>query len=720
MADFELSDEDLAGFDKITSKPSEELVLSEEDLAGFDKAAPGMLESAGRGIVEGSTFGLGDELAGLQKAATGEDMGLTTFLPGVAMAKATKNLGGKLYDVATTDKTVSDLLKELKDTYTSKRDEVRTDNKLAQETNPWSYGLGDVGASIATGVATGGAGLVGKGLSAAGLKLAAKEGGKELLEQGVKRGGLGALTTIGAVEGALHGAGRSEADLTKGEVGEFATDTGIGGLIGGGIPLALKGAGYVADKVVSKTPLLGDVYEHLKNVGREGAKRQGQSFKQAGQESLEDLAKTGKILKDTALGQEVKYGDDVLKAKEATNRALRSSTLNWQETLQKAKNIVGNDIDQVDEAIEKGLNSYGTLNDYITQVNDKIKTSKFNFSDFKSKVDETSRLITKNKALDDVFERLQAGGYKNYAEQMKTLNQIIQASDPEERIRLRELKSMFQKRVDDTLQGLPDGELKNLYQKRMDLNKDYSLVASLQEDIGAGYSDSVSKLQTKASLAANPTGGGADALEYESLLDIGKNKINQNMSTSTDDLLAKGKEYNKFNVDNPELGTMFDPSTSQGQTERQIQQFKEVFGKPKEFGSPSSLSTTLQQVGDLKQNLTGDAKQENLIQWIRSSFGDEAEPLIKELQEKSKSFRTLEDAREVNRSAGQDVSSWIRGIKKTIDQGSYIGGQMGGKIPSGTQANTMRALTQPRLYKNIVNDFKKSQQQGDVDPNDVE
>lgn len=70
---------------------------------------------------------------------------------------------------------------------------------------------------------------------------------------GQAAGGLALDAAVGPVLGsALTGAGNSKADLTRGEVGEFATDTGVGTAVGLLTSGAGKGAGKLVDAVAGK------------------------------------------------------------------------------------------------------------------------------------------------------------------------------------------------------------------------------------------------------------------------------------------------------------------------------------------------------------------------------------------------------------------------------------------------------------------------------------
>ena len=126
------------------------------------------LESAGLGAIQGATLGYGDEAEGALRAGTD--------------ALAGKNLNQSLTDL-----------------YTKYRDLARQRNELAEKQNPKSYFAGQLGGGAATAFVP----------------------------------GLGELNLgKAAAVGAAAGLGSSNADLTKGEIGKAALDTGIGAGIG--------------------------------------------------------------------------------------------------------------------------------------------------------------------------------------------------------------------------------------------------------------------------------------------------------------------------------------------------------------------------------------------------------------------------------------------------------------------------------------------------------
>lgn len=145
------------------------------------------LESAGRGALQGVTFGFGDEIYG-------------------AGAGAVDWLKGDGFN------------------YSKNRDEVRANNDAAREANPGSYIAGEIGGGLALpfGVARTGANASARVLGRfAGIapeaQQAATFGGRVL--QGAGQG---------ARAGATYGLGTSNADLTEGDVGGAAWDTAKG------------------------------------------------------------------------------------------------------------------------------------------------------------------------------------------------------------------------------------------------------------------------------------------------------------------------------------------------------------------------------------------------------------------------------------------------------------------------------------------------------------
>lgn len=171
---------------------------------------PSLTEAVLRGGAQGLTLGFSDELT-----------------------------SGTLAGVEFLSETVSNFSQgkiefgEFLDTYKTALDQARAADAAAQEAHPIAFGAGEVGGTLVTGLATGGAGLA-RGALTLGGKLAA-----------------GAIT--GAALTGATAAGKSEADLTQGEFGEFAGDvalgTAIGAATGVGGELASKALGAVGQAI---------------------------------------------------------------------------------------------------------------------------------------------------------------------------------------------------------------------------------------------------------------------------------------------------------------------------------------------------------------------------------------------------------------------------------------------------------------------------------------
>lgn len=161
---------------------------------------PTVTESALRGAMQGATFGFGDELVGAAKSANDVLFG-------------TKKM------------------KELPESYRQHRDVSRAYNEAAREVNPNAYTAGEVAGGIGT------AFIPGLGLLKGGTALKA-------IGQGAAIGG-------------LQGLGTSNADLTKGDIGNAAEDVVGGATVGGALGGVAHGAigaikGLTAEKVGKK------------------------------------------------------------------------------------------------------------------------------------------------------------------------------------------------------------------------------------------------------------------------------------------------------------------------------------------------------------------------------------------------------------------------------------------------------------------------------------
>lgn len=267
------------------------------------ETGPSELDSAGRGLAQGVSFGLRDEGAG-----------------------AIESPIGGLKEIA--NKFGADFSDEDIEAYRRERDASRELDAAAKEANPKSYLGGEVGGAVATSFIP--------GLGA----LNAAKGAK-----------LGATAAAAARQGALYGLGGSEAE----NIGGIAADAALGA--GGG---ALGGAaGYGAGKVLSKAakgvgnlvgkaaPSLASSAENLAvkatgatgresekfadNAGRElldrGIVKFGDSPRAIANRAGQQLDKANAVLDDTlktldASGVEVQIGD-VIKSLQDKVKALK-------------------------------------------------------------------------------------------------------------------------------------------------------------------------------------------------------------------------------------------------------------------------------------------------------------------------------------------------------------------------------------------------------------
>lgn len=174
--------------------------------SAFKKYSP--LESAGRGALQGATFGFGDEIYGV-------GAGAVDFIKGDGF------------------------------NYAKNRDDVRANNDAAREANPGSYIAGEIGGGLALpfGVARTGANAGARVLGrltgiAPEAQQAATLGGRVM--QGAGQG---------ARAGATYGIGTSNADLTQGDFGGAALDTvkgaGGGAILGGALVPAVDAGAAV-------------------------------------------------------------------------------------------------------------------------------------------------------------------------------------------------------------------------------------------------------------------------------------------------------------------------------------------------------------------------------------------------------------------------------------------------------------------------------------------
>ena len=208
-----------------------------------------------------SSMSTGESLA--RGAAQGATMGFSDELAGAL---------GAVGDVAGDQYALKDLL----DRYQAQRDESRRLYAEAEKTNPTAYLSGNLAGGLATGIATGG----GTGLANI-LKI-----------------------------GALGGLGSSEADLTEGQIGQAARDTGTGAAIGALTAGALKLGGMGA-KAIGATAPAEDLARGFK-LGKQGTDITSKLGQEAAEQQQIGLGKDviGKI--NEAIGNAGKTKRDIL------------------------------------------------------------------------------------------------------------------------------------------------------------------------------------------------------------------------------------------------------------------------------------------------------------------------------------------------------------------------------------------------------------------------
>ena len=208
-------------------------------------------DSALRGAAQGATFGFADEIAG----AFG---GLSSYVDPNSDPTATWS-----------------------ERYSQSRDASRRAFDDAYKQNPYSYGAGELGASVVTALAPGG--LVVKG--AQGLSKGAQ------LARGAQAGSklakLGKVARTGTLQAGLYGAGDSEQE----NLSDVAKDAAKAAALGAGTNLALAGFG----KAIPKEKFA-DAYKYLANKLGSGSKR---------------LAERSAV--HATVGNQAKYMDDLVR-----------------------------------------------------------------------------------------------------------------------------------------------------------------------------------------------------------------------------------------------------------------------------------------------------------------------------------------------------------------------------------------------------------------------
>lgn len=282
--------------------------------ASSEPVDPGLLNDLGRGMVQGVTFGFGDEIAGGLEAGADLLTGNTT-------------------------------LDKLKDAYQKHRDESRTLYKQAEERSPIASTVGNIAGGIAPALLTAGSSTAVQGAGA------------------LSRIAAGAKAGLGA--GALGGLGTSEADTIAGDLSNAAEGAKMGALFGGAISggveaaKGVKGAAKKVGSFLNETTLAKDIKGAF-NFGDEG-----QNLVTAkGLQSVEDTArKEGENLALNARSSLQKAGN---KIKEATELADKMGiNVNTSEGINMLKKYVADSVNSIDDRARDNAKKFQSIIDNI-------------------------------------------------------------------------------------------------------------------------------------------------------------------------------------------------------------------------------------------------------------------------------------------------------------------------------------------------------------------
>jgi hypothetical protein len=237
----------LAALDAPDERPDSRRVADPAVLAALN--GPGAVEATGRGLGQGASFGFGDEIQGLRRAAGRSGLpglvalGAAGMLPDPeTIREMAERAGGQTtgQQIVTgirglrRDPSLSGLVRgdapeSFGSDYRRGRDEDREANRAARDAHPrWSL-----------------AGEIGGGLVNPLSWLAAPVKGATLLPRVVQ-----GMKAAGAL-GAASGAGASEAGTLSGLAGDTALGAAAGGVVGGALPAAGEGLRRGAARLAS-------------------------------------------------------------------------------------------------------------------------------------------------------------------------------------------------------------------------------------------------------------------------------------------------------------------------------------------------------------------------------------------------------------------------------------------------------------------------------------
>jgi hypothetical protein len=209
-----------------------------------DYTAPTMLESAGRGFVQGGTAGFAEEMKGLEAAggATPTMQFLNRFSP--ASMAASMALGGARMLAERAAPSVFGTGGT--DAYNQTTDQIRSENRVAQSENPGSYLTGQIGGAVAVPLPAASFATVPRAIATG--------------------------ATLGAVTGAGNGEGLED------RARQAATGGIFGGLFGGAAVPLVKGAEALGGAISSAASGITSRIRGVANPEAEAARRVQMAF----------------------------------------------------------------------------------------------------------------------------------------------------------------------------------------------------------------------------------------------------------------------------------------------------------------------------------------------------------------------------------------------------------------------------------------------------------
>ena len=307
------------------------------------------LQSGLMGISQGATFGLADE----------------------AIARL-ESIRSQYTDKP---RSYEDVLQEAKGMY-----------KQASEQNPASYLTGEIGAGVVTPI----------GPSANLAKLGRSGVGKTIPS-------LGKLTGIGAGTGALSGLGYSEGK----DIGEVARDIGIGGALGGALPVI----GMGLSKAKEYLPKISDIAIKKGLQGGLGVSSELLTEAEKNPKAVEKIMKVyaGENIKKDIIPAKANVVESFMSDNPIAKRAIKNSKLAVEsipdDTLIN-KNLAINELNNQIKILEKSEGVSDVRNEAIKMLSDKIKA----FDNLPENI-PGNRLKPILQGIDDDIEK--AGGWQN-------------------------------------------------------------------------------------------------------------------------------------------------------------------------------------------------------------------------------------------------------------------------------------------------------------------